>query len=135
MKNIWTISIIAVSIVGCATASIKESQKGHSTQKVNMTVLDKGIKREISVDKSGITSRKSSNSNGVVVAFKNPSTVSIPEFESRYSLKLKSKLKIGYYIFTNQSNSSDMEIVSEIIASSKEVKTVKPNRRMHNKTR
>ena len=135
MKNIWTISIIAVSIVGCATASIKESQKSHSTQKVNMTVLDKGIKREISVDKSGTTSRKSSNSNGVVVAFKNPSTVSISEFESRYSLKLKSKLKIGYYIFINQSNSSDMEIVSEIIANSKEVKTVKPNRVMHNKTR
>jgi len=135
MKNIWTITIIAVSIVGCATASIKESQKSHSTQKTNMTVLDKGIKREIAVDKSQSISKKSSTTNGIIVAFKNPSTVSISEFESRYSLKLKSKLKIGYYIFNNHSGRGDMEIISEIIASSKEVKTVKPNRVMHNKTR
>ena len=135
MKNLWTIAIVAVSVVGCATASIKESYKNSSRQKASMTVLDKGIKREIPTDKSQGIAKKSSTKAGIIVAFKNPSTVSIPEFESRYSLKLKSKLKIGYYIFINQSSSSDMEIVSEIIANSKEVKTVKPNRVMHNKTR
>ncbi len=128
-------AIMAVSVVGCATASIKEDYKNSSTQKASMTVLDKGIKREISVYTQKSTSNKSSSTGGIIVAFKNPSTVSISEFESRYSIKLKNKLKIGYYIFTNQSNKSDMEIVSDIIANSKEVKTVKPNRVMHNKTR
>ena len=99
-------------------------------------ILDEGIKRIIHVPKdANITSKAStyeaiqtpSKKEGVMVSFRKTDGISIGAFEAKYGLKLQEKLAIGYYIFENISDKSDMEIVQDIIKNESAVKTVKPN--------
>jgi len=109
-----------------------------------ITVLDKGIKRQIPLPAIDSTQQQSTGSStsstegtneGVLVAFKHSDLVSIPEFETKYGLKLQSKMVIGYYVFENHSSRSDAQIVADIIANESNVKTVKPNWRLRNTIR
>jgi hypothetical protein len=106
------------------------------TKTSTLTILDKGVKRQISLpEQTTINKQQSTVNEGIIVAFKNPSQISISEFETKYGLKLKTKMVIGYYIFDNLTSQSDMEIVAEIIANENNVKTVKPNWRLRNTIR
>jgi|GEM_PF-1523521 len=108
-----------------------------------VTILDKGVKRTIHIPKeSNLTSKistyditKSGSKEGVIVSFGDTSTLSINEFETKYGLKLKEKLVIGYYIFKNISDKSDTEIINEIIENESDVRTVKPNWKKKNQPR
>lgn len=130
MKKITILLTIMTILTGLSFASSKKIQAS-STTKETITVLDKGVKRQIAIpinsSKQTNSAQQSDTKDGVIVVFKNPATVSISEFETKYGLKLKSKLVIGYYIFENISSMNDVSIVSDIIANENSVKTVKPN--------
>lgn len=133
---------LIVSIILSGSFGFAETQKTlpGSTQKKNniITILEKGVKRKVHtpLSKSSKKVNKEISSNsGVVVVYKNPSVVVINEFESKYDIKLKTKMAIGYYIFENHSSKSDIAIVSEIIANEKNIKTVKPNWKLRNTIR
>ncbi len=113
-----------------------------STQENSVTILDKGVKRLITLpgmskkQKQSIAHATHNDTlSGVLVAFKDTSLLSVPEFETRYGLALKTKMAIGYYVFENHSSKSDIEIIRDIIANEKNVKTVKPNWRLRNTIR
>ncbi|HQS72246.1 MAG TPA: hypothetical protein PLH07_04040 [Sulfurovum sp.] len=99
-------------------------------------ILDEGVKRTIHIPKDSNTTAKASTyesiqtlskKEGVMVSFRKNNGLSIGVFETKYGLKLQEKLAIGYYIFENVSDKSDMEIVQDIIKNESAVKTVKPN--------
>lgn len=108
-----------------------------------ITILDKGVKRKIRIyeddisNKSSISfeSKQTNSQKGIIVSFKNPSEVSVDGFADKYSLKFKKKLATGYYIFTNMSQKSDIDIVESIIINETYVKTVKPNWNKQNRVR
>ena len=108
-----------------------------------VTILDKGVKRIIHIPKeSNLTSKISTYKvttvepkEGVIISFADSTILSISEFETKYGLKLKEKLVIGYYIFENVSDRSDAEIISKIIENESNVKTVKPNWKKKNQPR
>lgn len=108
-----------------------------------VTILDKGVKRIIHIPKeSNLTSKvgtytisKIAPKEGVMVSFADNAVLSISEFETKYGLKLKEKLAIGYYIFENISDKSDTEIINDIINSESNVRTVKPNWKKKNQPR
>ena len=108
-----------------------------------VTILDKGVKRIIHIPKeSNLTSKISTYKvtavepkEGVIVSFADSTILSISEFETKYGIKLKEKLVIGYYIFENVSDRSDAEIISKIIENESNVKTVKPNWKKKNQPR
>jgi hypothetical protein len=152
MKKHHTFSMTAV-VLGLiinhsAAFSKKIDQKEIQQNYTEVIILDKGIKRtlyiqkennntqESSKNKMGIYSTKMQESkNGLIISFTDPSKINIDEFEIQYGLKLKKKLNIGYYIFENVSENSDMQIVSTIISNEKSVKTVKPNWKKKNQPR
>ena len=108
-----------------------------------ITILDKGIKRKITIPKDDrlrnkfnpYSAKELSSKDGIIICFKDTVLPSIGEWEVKYGLKLKKKLLTGYYIFKNISEYSDVEIVSEIIENETNVKTVKPNWKKKNKIR
>lgn len=108
-----------------------------------VSILDKGVKRIIHIPKeSNLTSKISTYEvttvepkEGVIISFADTTILSISEFETKYGLKLKEKLVIGYYIFENVSDRSDAEIISKIIENESNVKTVKPNWKKKNQPR
>lgn len=104
-------------------------------------VMDKGIKRFVYIPKTenNQSSEKYTYSysepqlkKGMIVKFKKHSKTSIDVFESKYGLKLKHKMRSGYYIFENVSENTDAEILNRIIADEKSVETVKPNWKLRN---
>jgi len=107
---------------------------------IKVMVLDKGVKRFILIQKEDSQQNKMStystkqldSKEGVIIAFKNPSEVQIHEFETKYGLKLKEKLIIGYYIFQNISDVSDTQIIADIIKNETNIKTIKPNWKKRN---
>lgn len=65
---------------------------------------------------------------GVLIHFKKGAKVDIGALEATYGLKLKEKLKSGYYIFDNLSAYSDVELIHTIMKNErKNISTVKPN--------
>lgn len=114
-----------------AKADAKMKEKNYT----EMTILDGGVKRIIHVPKdANLTTKattyettKTTVKKGVIVSFKEIDALSIGALETKYGLKLQEKLAIGYYIFENVSDKSDMEIIKDIIENESAVKTVKPN--------
>ncbi len=114
-----------------------------SNEYKKIIVLDKGVKRVITVSKtdeqSSIMStpikKNTLSKKGVIIAFKEGIKVDVEKLEIKYGLKFKKKLIIGYYIFYNVSNNSDEEIVLNIIDNEKNIKTVKPNWKKNNQPR
>jgi len=136
------ITIPFIGLVLLASSSFAFSKKLETRNLGNnyttVTILDKGIKRKISVSKKISTTNKSNQLNskeGIIVSFKNPSQITISEFETKYELKLKTKLVIGYYIFQNISKYSDVQIVGNIIENETNIQTVKPNWKKKNTIR
>lgn len=108
-----------------------------------ITILDKGVKRKIPIYEDAVSSKNSisfeakqtNSQKGIIVSFKYPSEVSVNGFADKYGLKFKKKLATGYYIFSNMSQKSDIEIVESIIIHETYFKTVKPNWNKRNTVR
>ncbi len=88
------------------------------------------------VNQSGITQRlaidnKLNSKDGLLIKFSDNS-IEISLFEKLFNVTLKEKLRIGYYVFMNNSSLSDMALIQKILASSegKNIETIKPNWKM-----
>ena len=141
MKTVINMMVLLLLLSsGCSAASKQEIIKQNENKYYTIVILENGVirKKNILKDKnakSGFNAYSADHldsKEGIIIKFKNSSKVSINEFEIKYSLKLKEKLVIGYYIFSNESSSSDIEIVSQIINNESNIKTVKPNWKMKN---
>ena len=95
-----------------------------------VTIIDKGIERKIYIpDGQNIKARVIDNKSqkGIIVAFKN-TTVDIIELEQEYNIKLIKNLTAGYKIFANNSNLSDIDLITKLTKEKKEIiKTIRPN--------
>ena len=139
------IGFILLAFLASSSFIFAQKVKTEDMQKnyTEVTILEKGVKRKINIPKddkikntfSPYSTKEATSQEGIIVSFKKPSQVSISEFETKYGLKLKTKLVIGYYIFKNISESSDVQIVGDIIKNETNVKTVKPNWKMRNTPR
>ena len=107
-----------------------------------VTIIDNGIERKINLAtvnsnvqaRMAVSTRK--DAPGIVVAFKKDAKVDIVQFTKKYNLKLKKKLIIGYYIFSNKSSMPDIKLIYKISQESKDIiKTVRPNWGLNNKPR
>jgi hypothetical protein len=132
-----TLWVLLLLLTG-SSALLAESLSG------KITIMDKGVKRIIPIPQTESDRNQSSNTHtetatalkeGVIVKFKTNTPVNIKAFEQNYGLKLKRKLRTGYYIFTNPSDSSDVAVLNHIMQSDKTVETVKPNWRLQNQIR
>lgn len=85
---------------------------------IQVTVLEKGVKRKINIPENDAfknrfnthSAKQLDSKEGIVLSFKDQTQVSVDEFESKYGIKLERKLVIGYYIFKNMSEYSDIQI-------------------------
>ena len=72
----------------------------------------------------------------IIIAFKKGVHVDLTAFSRKYSIELQKKLSIGYYIFQNKSNLSDLELIATIQKENKNrIKTIRPNWGFHNTPR
>ena len=141
MKTVINMMVLLLLLSsGCSAASKQEIIKQNENKYYTIVILENGVIRKKNIlkdknTKSGFNAYSADHldsQDGIIVKFENSSKVSINEFEIKYSIKLKEKLVIGYYIFSNESSNSDIEIVSKIINNESNIKTVKPNWKMKN---
>ncbi len=135
MKCILRIVVFLLVFIsfGCASSKVKVYNDSLYT-----TILQDGIKRKVKIPKVDGKIIKSTNTQtgtddtkfGVIVEFIDDSKVDISTFESKYGLKLKDKLVIGYYIFSNYSSVGDLELIQKILNNEKNIRTLKPNWKM-----
>ncbi len=104
----------------------------------SITIIDNGIKRKLIVPKmllekqEGINARGTNSQipftkRGLLIKFKD-SNIDLEAFAQKYGLKFKRKLSIGYIVFDNISQKSDVEIINEILANEKDnIKSIRPN--------
>jgi len=126
--------LLGSSLAFSDKSEAKLMEKNHT----EATILEGGIKRTILIRKDSTLSAKSttpSTKQGVILSFWDDNSVSVGDLERRYGLKLQEKLMIGYYIFENISDKSDMEVVEAIIKDERDIKTVKPNWQKENTPR
>lgn len=105
-----------------------EVREDNRTKKIIVPIED--------VNQSGMTQRlaidnKLNSKDGLLIKFLDNSK-EINLFEKQFSVMLKEKLQIGYYVFMNHSSLSDMALMQKILASSegKNIETIKPNWKM-----
>ena len=101
---------------------------------VNQTILvevKKNLEGNSSLSVETEVNSELSSKDGLIVDFYiNPN--SLDEFESTFNIKIKEKLKIGYYIFENNSQLSDILLIESILKSDNQnlIKTIRPNWKM-----
>ncbi len=134
-KNIIGFMLLIFLLSNSFASSQKSTLQETEVNYTKITILDKGVKRKIYIPKDDTlknkfnphTAKRLSSKDGIIISFKDPIRISISGFEAKYGLKFKKKLLIGYYIFQNISEYSDVKIVEKIIKNEPNVKTVKPN--------
>lgn len=135
---------IGLALLACNSLLLAQKPSFVDNEKYKkVIILEKGVKRTILVPKDDTVKNKMNSTrveqakskDGLIVSFKDPSTMSISAFESKYNLKLKHRLRIGYYIFINTSLLTDLQIVEEITTNETNIETVKPNWRTTNTIR
>jgi len=133
MKKIYLFTLISITTVIAGEPLKKYSQK--SGEYLQASIIDKGVVRHIKIPKDrSIINRHSlyrpsdlTAKHGILLRFKNDSTVNISDLENRYHIRLKTKLKTGYLIFENNSKLSDLALINEIMTTEKHIDTLKPN--------
>ena len=106
-----------------------------------VTIIDNGVKRVIELpDKSNLNKAIAlsvdKKNKEIILAFKKGAKADIKSFEKKYNLKLKKHMLSGYYIFINNSNLSDIELIYKISKeNSNIIKTIRPNWGFNNKPR
>ena len=139
MKKL-TYMTLALLLGSSVLLAQKPSAQEIDSSYTKVIIMDKGVKRTVLIPKDdAVNSRKSpmkaeqaTSKDGVILKFKDPSQTSISAFEAKYSIKLKHELASGYYIFTNTSKFTDVQLVEEIIKNETNAATVKPNWKMTN---
>jgi hypothetical protein len=141
-KKILEFTIVILVLNGCMALAGKKNMT--ATGVTQFTVLDKGIKRTILIPNRNSSKTKTTRSinqqnpnqkQGIIVSFYTILPTTISDFETKYHVKLKTELLNTYYIFTNNSKMSDVSLIQTIIKNETNVKTLKPNWRMHNTIR
>lgn len=102
---------------------------------VNRTIFVEKKKNKIEAYSTNSTSKqkpakldKLNSKVGIIVSFKDDTT-DIDTFASRFNIKLKVKLEVGYYIFENSSAYTDIVLIQNILsdAISSKIDTIRPN--------
>jgi len=135
-------SLEVLSIENIETSQVEssmsiESDESKKIEYKEIKIKDNGVEQVILIELKdannsiGIDSEANNklySKDGVIIDFTNLS-ISIDEFEEKFHLKLKEKLQIGYYIFENKSDYSDIVLIETILNSdSKEsIKTIRAN--------
>jgi len=100
---------------------VKENQNSY----IQKIIKENGTIRKINISK--IKYRTFDKKEGLILSFKAQNSSSIENLENRYSIKLKHKLSVGYYIFDNNSDLNDIELVENIIENEDNIRSIKPN--------
>lgn len=157
MRRILITAILTITIVSASSSlevlsieNIDSSElqntmliQSNEVEKVNykkVQIKDNGIIQTILVEveeNNSTLSTQSTNNDklnskdGLIIDFQNLK-LSIEEFEKLFNLKLQETLKIGYYIFENTSELSDIELIDIILQSEikENLKTIRPNWKM-----
>jgi hypothetical protein len=95
-----------------------------------ITVVDNGVKRKIAIETSSsyIKARgtvATTQKKEIIVAFKKEANRDA--FAKKYNLSLKTVLAKKYYIYKNNSNLSDSDLIAKIIQTEKKILTIRPN--------
>jgi len=103
-------------------------REGNSTRNMVVPIEERDVSTVTRV--SAVTSKLNSK-DGFVIAFMDEK-IDIEAFEKHFDIKLKEKLQIGYYIFENHSEFSDIKLMRTILSSDegKNIETIKPNWKM-----
>ena len=131
--------MVLLNTIGCASQKSLSATNKVETEEV--TVLDKGVKRTIHIPKVNTTknavysAKQLSANNGILVSFKKVDANTISDFETKYQVKLKTKMAIGYYIFENVSKDSDVALIADVMKDTSNIQSLKPNWKMHNTIR
>lgn len=135
------VSVLIVNVSVAASQKVKKEDRDQNYTKV--TIMEKGVKRKVLIPNDNTVKNRANTyslkqataKEGVLIKFKNPSSVNISEFELKYGLRLKTKMRIGYYVFENVSKFSDIKILENILTNESNIVTVKPNWKMNKKAR
>jgi len=102
-------------------------REGNSTRNMVVPIEEREL---TAVTRASAVASKLNSKDGFLIVFVDDGDMEA--FETRFNVKLKEKLKIGYYIFENHSKFSDIELMNTILASSegKNIETIKPNWKM-----
>ena len=152
-KTIWSVMVLTLLVNGSEFVvheqgqSVKQHTKkslGKRPKTLNLEFVQVRENNETKnmlvpiadVNQSGITQRfaidnKLNSKDGLLIKFSDNS-IEISLFEKQFNVTLKEKLRIGYYVFMNNSSLSDMALMQKILASSegKNIETIKPNWKM-----
>lgn len=93
-----------------------EIKKNNEIISVDFNLIDNGF---ITNDKKSF-----SKSSDLLIKFNEENYELINDFETKYNLRLKRVLIIGYYLY--ESNGDTLDLISKII-NEENVKTIKPN--------
>ena len=159
MKNIITALILCGGLLSASgnftivdtgvvenvtTAKVQALAVTEQKEYIKVKIKDGGVLRTMLVEKKRpkLEARSiSSNSKqkpakldklnskvGIIVSFKDKTT-DIDTFASRYNIKLKTKMKIGYYIFENSTSYTDIVLIQNILAddTNNKIDTIRPN--------
>ncbi|NOR54623.1 MAG: hypothetical protein GQ531_00295 [Sulfurovum sp.] len=142
MKKQMILLLTSTFLMGTSFAyADKKSTKANNANVETMTIMDKGVKRTVAlnkVEKNGSLTPSANQKElkkGLLIRFKSSASVDIKDFEKKYDLKLKSKMKIGYYIFKNNSKESDVLLMQRIMENETEIESLKPNWKKRNTPR
>ncbi len=110
------------------------------TQAKIITIIDNGIERKIAIATApdGVSARMvEKRQKSIIIAFKKGVNVDIESFSQKYKIKLEKKLSsINYYIFSNKSQLSDIELIAKISKENKHsIKSIRPNWGFNNRPR
>ena len=145
MKKQILVLVTSVFLVGTSFSyADKKSSKSNNDNTEMMTIIDKGVKRTVPVNRleknDSLQGKSASTSNveqkkGLLIRFTKSENLDIKDFEEKYALKLKEKMKIGYYIFQNKSKESDLVLMQRILKNETNIDSMKPNWKMKNSPR
>ncbi|MBD3793542.1 MAG: hypothetical protein IE889_05200 [Campylobacterales bacterium] len=100
-----------------------------------MKIKDGGVEQTITLPvaqpRKGLLNRlvdENASQSGIMIKF-SKKDIDPAQLEAQFGLKVKTKLKSGYYILENQSTQSDAAIIEEMLGSSynSTIQTVRPN--------
>ena len=155
-KTIWSVMVLTLLVNGSEFMVHEQGQNVKQHTKKSLLKRPKHLNFEFvevrednrtknirvpikDVNQSGITQRlaidnKLNSKDGLLIKFLDKS-IKIEAFSKKFELEFKEKLKIGYYVFINNSSLSDMRLMQRILASSEgeKVETIKPNWKMQMK--
>ena len=116
-----------------------ESENSSAIKTKLKKIRDSGVERNLLLPTPKIDSNSINKEDnlkikkGLIISFTSKN-IDIESFATEFNLKLKERLKIGYYIFKNSSKLSDTSLINSILKwdrKSQIIKTIRPNWKMN----